>query len=78
MEMEYMKISSILLSPEGERTIIHYETPHEHIIRTEKDLEEFKDYLICNKSDNNLLIEIERRISYRINKLKLENDYIFI
>ena len=46
--------------------------------KIEKDLEEFKDYLICNKSDNNLLIEIERRISYRINKLKLENDYIFI
>lgn len=39
MEKEYMKISSILLSPEGERTIIHYETPHEHILRTDKDLE---------------------------------------
>ena len=38
-----MKISSILLSPEGERTIIHYETPHEHIIRTEKDLEELNE-----------------------------------
>ena len=46
--------------------------------KIEQDLEEFKDYLICNKSDNNLLIEIERRLSYRINKLKLENDYIFI
>ena len=46
--------------------------------KIEEDLEKFKDYLISNKSDNNLLIEIERRISYRINKLKLENDYVFI
>jgi len=38
-EENYMKISSILLSPEGERTIINYETPHEHILRTDKDLE---------------------------------------
>jgi len=37
-EKEYMKISSILLSKSGERTILHYETPHEHILRTEKDL----------------------------------------
>ncbi len=42
-EKEYMKISSILLSPEGERTIIHYETPHEHILRTDKDLESLEN-----------------------------------
>ena len=46
--------------------------------KIEEDLEKFKDYLVCNKNDNNLLIEIERRISYRINKLKLENDYVFV
>jgi len=39
LEKDYMKISSILLSSEGERTILHYETPHEHILRTDKDLE---------------------------------------
>jgi len=38
MEKEFMKISSILLSPNGERTIINYETPHEHIIRTDDDI----------------------------------------
>ncbi len=34
----YMKISSILLSPSGERTIINYETPHEHIFESKEDL----------------------------------------
>lgn len=38
IEKDYTKISSILLSPEGERTIIHYETPHEHILRNDADL----------------------------------------
>jgi len=38
IEEDYTKISSILLSPEGERTIINYETPHEHILRTDADL----------------------------------------
>ncbi len=42
IEADYMKISSILLSPEGERTIINYETPHEHILRTDQDLLDFK------------------------------------
>lgn len=37
-EKEYMKISSILLSQAGERTILHYESPHEHILRTDADL----------------------------------------
>jgi len=36
-----MKISTILLSPSGERTIIHYETPHEHILEVEEDLHKF-------------------------------------
>lgn len=40
-EDDYMKISSILLSPNGERTIIHYETPHEHILEVEEDLHKF-------------------------------------
>lgn len=38
LEDDYTKISSILLSPSGERTIIHYETPHEHIIKSHEDL----------------------------------------
>lgn len=38
LEDDYTKISSILLSPNGERTIIHYETPHEHIIKSPEDL----------------------------------------
>ena len=37
-EKEYMKISSILLSPSEERTIINFETPHEHILRSDEDL----------------------------------------
>lgn len=39
----YIKISSILLSPSGERTIINYETPHEHIITGPKDLAKFEN-----------------------------------
>ena len=38
IEKDYVKISSILLSPSGERTVIHYETPHEHILVTEDDM----------------------------------------
>lgn len=38
IEKDFTKISSILLSPKGERTIIHFETPHEHIIKEDKDL----------------------------------------
>jgi len=34
---EYLKISSILLSSSGERTIINYETPHEHIFEKTED-----------------------------------------
>jgi len=40
---EYLKISSILLSPSGERTIINYETPHEHIFETEEELNQLKN-----------------------------------
>lgn len=36
---EYLKISTILLSPDGERTIINYETPHEHICENDNELE---------------------------------------
>lgn len=39
---EYLKISSILLSPSGERTIVNYETPHEHIFESEGELEKLK------------------------------------
>ena len=37
-----MKISSILLSAVGERTIINYETPHEHIFQHQKELDSLK------------------------------------
>ena len=40
---EYQKISSILLSPSGERTIINYETPHEHIFEKTEDFLRIKD-----------------------------------
>ncbi len=32
IEEEYFNISSILLSEKGERSIIHYSTPHQHIL----------------------------------------------
>lgn len=41
-DKNYIKISSILLSPDGERTIIHYETPHEHIFTCEADLKKIE------------------------------------
>jgi ribokinase len=46
-----MKISSILLSPEGERTIVHYETPHEHILQTDKDLKSLENTKIVYMSN---------------------------
>ncbi len=42
-EEEYLKISSILLSPKGERTIVNYETPHEHLLQSDDVLKE-----LCN------------------------------
>jgi len=39
---DYMKISSILLSASGERTIIHYETPHERILNSVEDIHLFE------------------------------------
>lgn len=50
-EDDYMKISSILLAKNGERTILHYETPHEHILRTDEDLEAFKNARIVYMSN---------------------------
>lgn len=51
IEKDYMKISSILLSPEGERTIIHYETPHEHILRNDEDLMKMENTKIVYMSN---------------------------
>ena len=51
LEKDYMKISSILLSPEGERTIIHYETPHEHILRSGADLRHLENTKIVYMSN---------------------------
>lgn len=43
MEKDYIKISTILLSPQGERTIIHYETPHEHILSDVSELSKLEN-----------------------------------
>jgi len=43
VEKEYQKISSILLSPTGERTVINYETPHEHVLQGKDDMENIID-----------------------------------
>ena len=48
------------------------------IEKIEEDLEDFRNYLYENKSDNIKLIEIERKMNYRINKLKSDNDYVFL
>jgi sugar/nucleoside kinase (ribokinase family) len=32
IQVDYMNVSSILISPSGERSIINYDTPHQHII----------------------------------------------
>ncbi len=37
-EDQYYNISAILLSENGERTIIHYSTPHKHLIDNNQDL----------------------------------------
>src|SRR5690606_15950988 len=37
IEKEYTNISSVLLSKSGEKTVINYRTPHQHIITSPKD-----------------------------------------
>lgn len=39
-EENYYNVSSILLSPTGERSIIHYVTPHQHLFDDSKKLKE--------------------------------------
>jgi|SRR3989338_1726324 len=39
IEEHYLNISSILLTAEGERAIIHYAPAHVHILKSKKDLE---------------------------------------
>jgi sugar/nucleoside kinase (ribokinase family) len=38
LEDKYINISSVLLTPSGERSIINYETPHQHIIGSDREL----------------------------------------
>lgn len=38
MEEDYTNISSVLLTAKGEKTIINYRTPHQHVITCEDDL----------------------------------------
>lgn len=59
----YIKISTILLSPNGERTIINYETPHEHILETTEDLEKFENTKCLYMSNlPNVPLDERRRI----------------
>ncbi len=37
IEKEYINISSIILNKKGEKTVINYRTPHQHIIEKESD-----------------------------------------
>ena len=39
IEAEYINISSILLDPKGEKTIINYRTPHQHVITCAADFQ---------------------------------------
>lgn len=41
-EDEYTNISSVLLTQKGEKTIINYRTPHQHIFKTQEDFEKLK------------------------------------
>ena len=68
----------IFLESYKKNTLITNTKNKELFVKIEKDLEEFKNYLDTNKNDSNLLIEIERKINYRINKLKMESDYVFL
>ncbi len=38
LEENYLNISTILLTNAGERTIINFESPHQHILRNEREL----------------------------------------
>ena len=40
-EKDYLNISSILLTPSGDHSIIHFVPPHENIIHSEMDLNKF-------------------------------------
>lgn len=63
---EYLKISSILLSPSGERTIINYETPHEHIFETDEELQQLRNakYVYVSNLPHVPLEERNHMLSY--------------
>lgn len=58
---EYLKISSILLSPTGERSIVNYETPHDHIFENPEELEKLKKARIVYVS-NLPRVPLEERV----------------
>ena len=41
-EKDYYNISSILLTPTGERTVIHHQTPHQHLFESEKEMKRLR------------------------------------
>ncbi|MCA9372278.1 carbohydrate kinase family protein [Candidatus Woesebacteria bacterium] len=62
IEDEYINISSILLNERGEKTIINYRTPHQHIVTCEDDyevLEKTKAIYMANLSKVALTERIE-------------------
>ncbi|PIY69279.1 hypothetical protein COY90_01505 [Candidatus Roizmanbacteria bacterium CG_4_10_14_0_8_um_filter_39_9] len=66
----YMKISSILLSTtSGERTIIHYETPHEHIFDEESEISKLKEAKFAYFSNlAHVSLEERNRVMSYLNK----------
>lgn len=43
LEENYINLSSILLTPNGERSIVHYSTPHQHILKRGESMNRYMD-----------------------------------
>lgn len=46
IEENFLNISTILLSPKGERTIIHYSNKHQHFFKNQKEIHKLRKFKI--------------------------------
>lgn len=72
LEPEYLNISSILLTDRGERTIVNYETPNQHIIQSERELtrlEKTRSVYFGNLPDVSLMDKIKLLYFFKQRKI---------
>lgn len=76
LEKNYQNVSTILLTPNGEKTVIHYQTPHQKIVSTKSDYRAFertKNVYFGNLPD----VSLEEKI-HLLQYLNLHNVCTFV